>query len=74
MNKYGVLGVHRSASPQELKNAYQARALATHPDKHASSTEAVKREVSNSSKVLCSGRLIGVYDSSTKYCTMLLYY
>lgn len=45
MNKYEELGVDRSASLQQLKSAYQAAALVTHPDKHASSSEAAKEEV-----------------------------
>lgn len=46
MSKYEVLGVSRSAPLQEIKSAYQAAALATHPDKHASlATEVLKKEV-----------------------------
>ncbi|CAN0538596.1 unnamed protein product, partial [Ectocarpus sp. 8 AP-2014] len=36
MSKYEALGVKRSASLQEIKGAYQAAALASHPDKQAS--------------------------------------
>ncbi|CAN0482864.1 unnamed protein product [Ectocarpus sp. 12 AP-2014] len=36
MSKYEALGVKRSASLQEVKGAYQAAALASHPDKQAS--------------------------------------
>eukprot|EP00903_Cladosiphon_okamuranus_P013339 g12432.t1 len=47
MSKYEVLGVSRSAPLQEIKNAYQAAALATHPDKQASlATEVLKKEAS----------------------------
>ncbi|CAM9730553.1 unnamed protein product [Ectocarpus fasciculatus] len=35
MSKYEALGVKRSASLQEVKGAYQAAALANHPDKQA---------------------------------------
>lgn len=46
MSKYEILGVSRSASFQELKRAYQAAALATHPDKQASSSpDILKNEV-----------------------------
>lgn len=46
MSKYEVLGVSRSAPIQEIKSAYQAAALATHPDKQASlATEALKKQV-----------------------------
>lgn len=46
MSKYEVLGVSRSAPLQEIKSAYQAAALATHPDKQASlATQALKKQV-----------------------------
>lgn len=46
MSKYEVLGVPRSAPLQEIKGAYQAAALATHPDKHANlATDVIKKQV-----------------------------
>lgn len=46
MTKYEVLGVRRSATLQEIKGAYQAAALATHPDKQTGlSTEVLKNQV-----------------------------
>ncbi|CAM9376714.1 unnamed protein product, partial [Pylaiella littoralis] len=45
MSKYEVLGVTRSAPFQEIKGAYQAAALATHPDKQANlGTDALKKQ------------------------------
>ncbi|KZP26594.1 DnaJ-domain-containing protein [Athelia psychrophila] len=41
-NYYQVLGIDRSASPEEVKKAYKKKALETHPDKQALTTEAVK--------------------------------
>ena len=46
MSKYEVLGVSRSAPLQEIKSAYQAAALATHPDKQAKlATDVLKKQV-----------------------------
>lgn len=46
MSKYEVLRVSRSASFQEVKRAYQAAALLTHPDKQAASaSDVLKKEV-----------------------------
>ncbi len=49
MSKYEVLGVKTTAPLQEIKGAYQAAALATHPDKQASlATEELKAQVAAS--------------------------
>ncbi|CAM9768451.1 unnamed protein product, partial [Hapterophycus canaliculatus] len=46
MNKYEVLGVGRTATLQEIKSAYQAAALATHPDKQANlNSDELKNQV-----------------------------
>lgn len=51
MTKYEVLGVRRSAPLQEIKGAYQAAALATHPDKQASlATDVLKKQVLRTSR------------------------
>lgn len=60
MSKYEVLGVKRSALLQEIKVAYQAAALATHPDKQAGlATDDLKTQVmtlwsGTSKSLLCS--------------------
>jgi len=49
---YKILGVDRAAGDDEIKKAYKKRALATHPDRHASATEAEKKEQENKFKEL----------------------
>jgi len=49
---YKILGVERGANDDEIKRAYKKRALATHPDRHASASEAEKKEQENKFKEL----------------------
>lgn len=49
---YKILGVERGANDDEIKKAYKKRALATHPDRHASASEAEKKEQENKFKEL----------------------
>lgn len=58
MSKYEVLGVNRSSPLQEIKGAYQAAALATHPDKQASlATDVLKSQVCLCAESCVSGGL-----------------
>lgn len=41
---YKILGVTKQASEEEIKKAYRKRALVHHPDRHASATEAEKKD------------------------------
>lgn len=47
---YKILGVDRGANDDEIKKAYKKRALATHPDRHASLSETEKKEQENKFK------------------------
>lgn len=41
---YKILGVERNATEDEIKKAYRKRALIHHPDRHASASDAEKKE------------------------------
>ena len=41
---YDILGVHRRATVQEIRNAYRAKARETHPDKARPGREAEMRD------------------------------
>lgn len=44
MDLYSVLGVNRSATKQQIKEAYRKQALQHHPDKHAEQSERVRAD------------------------------
>uniref|UniRef100_A0A6M2DFZ9 DnaJ homolog subfamily C member 7 n=1 Tax=Xenopsylla cheopis TaxID=163159 RepID=A0A6M2DFZ9_XENCH len=41
---YKILGIEKNASDDEIKKAYRKRALVHHPDRHASASEAERKE------------------------------
>lgn len=41
---YKILGVNKNASDDEIRKAYKKMALVHHPDRHANSSEAEKKE------------------------------
>lgn len=40
---YAILGVHRRATPEEIKRAFRERALASHPDRNPGDADAARR-------------------------------
>ena len=61
---YGVLGVSRSATPDELKKAYRKLTLEWHPDRHpeGSGAEAKFREIKHAYEVLSDPKMKMQYD------------
>lgn len=61
---YEILGVHREATDQELKQAYRRLALKYHPDKNPGDNEAEERfkEVNDAYQVLSQAEVRARYD------------
>ena len=53
LSDHGVLGLKRSASQEEIRQAYRAKARATHPDKGGDHDEFIK--VQKAYENLCKG-------------------
>ena len=64
MDYYEILGVPRTASEAEIKNAYRRLALKYHPDKNKGSKEAEKKfkEIANAYSVLSDEKRRRAYD------------
>jgi DnaJ family protein C protein 7 len=67
---YKMLGVSRNATPDEIKKAYRKKAMAHHPDRHATATpeerekeEVIFKEVSEAYQVLSDSQRKHRYDS-----------
>ncbi len=68
MDYYEVIGVPRTASEAEIKNAYRRLALKYHPDKNQGSKEAEKKfkEIANAYSVLSDKERRRAYDQGGK--------
>lgn len=61
---YGILGVAKDASPEEIKKAYRKKALQYHPDRNPGQAEAEKqfKEISEAYDVLSDEKKRSMYD------------
>lgn len=70
MDCYAVLGVHRDASQEEIKEAFRERALECHPDRAANGEEAAAKEefvrVRKAFEVLHDPQTRKAYDASER--------
>ncbi|MGP1593959.1 MAG: DnaJ domain-containing protein [Treponema sp.] len=67
MDHYEVLGVSRSASDEEIKKAYRAKALQYHPDKNQgnAAAEEMFKKINEAYSVLSDKNKRAAYDFST---------
>lgn len=62
---YGILGVSKNASADEIKKAYRKQALEWHPDKHKEEKEAAERrfkEINEAYQILSDSQKRSAYD------------
>lgn len=74
MDHYKVLGLQRSATKEEIKEAFRRLALKYHPDKHSQATEAVRddatirfKQLSEAYEVLSDDRKRADYNIRSSY-------
>ncbi|KAL3319485.1 hypothetical protein Ciccas_001852 [Cichlidogyrus casuarinus] len=62
---YAILGVPKTATPEEIKKAYRMKALKCHPDKFANDPEKTQefQLLNEANKVLSDPRIRKIYDS-----------
>ncbi|XP_030453151.1 chaperone protein dnaJ 72 [Syzygium oleosum] len=73
MDHYKVLGLQRSATKEEIKEAFRKLAMRYHPDKHSRSSEAVRddavrrfKQLSEAYEVLADDRKRADYNSRSR--------
>jgi curved DNA-binding protein CbpA len=54
---YGLLGLDRSATADQIKKGYRKAAVKWHPDKHASGTPREKKQAEEKFKSIAEARL-----------------
>ncbi|HOU94810.1 MAG TPA: J domain-containing protein [Polyangiaceae bacterium] len=59
---YGILGVPRSATPDQIRRAYRLQAMTSHPDLHGRSAEQRMVELNVAACVLLDGARRAAYD------------
>jgi|SRR5581483_302509 DnaJ-class molecular chaperone len=65
-NYYDILGISKSATPDEIKKAYRKLALEWHPDKHTTDKEVAEKkfkEINEAYQVLSNPQKRQVYDA-----------
>lgn len=71
VNYYRTLGIRKTASLREIKQAYRNRALHVHPDTSSDSPDSVRRfqELNDAYQILGDPALRDVYDAGRRQCS-----